>query len=184
MPKSGPPTMGAVTFVEAELLARAQHAVDEVLPDGVFVEVFDGVLAVNPPPSFEHALITDRLGRQLDRSAPAGLVVNWAGVGVYERDDPHAEYQVPDVVVFRAPGPRSGRLTGDDVDVVVEVVSPANRHQHDYPAAVAARATRFRIPWALVIDPDTRTAVWWRAGSRHRTGPNWAADLDLESILG
>ena len=55
--------MGAVTFVHADLLARAQHAVEDLLPEGVYVEVLEGMLVVNPPPSFRHAELTERLGQ-------------------------------------------------------------------------------------------------------------------------
>jgi Uma2 family endonuclease len=169
--------------VDAGLLARAQHAVDQVLPDGVFVEVLEGMLVVNPPPSYDHAVLTDRVGRELERLAPSGSTVNWAGVGVYEDDRPDAEYQVPDVVVFRSPRPGAARLVGADVDVVVEVVSPANRRQGDYPAAVAARAVRYRIRWVLVVDPDSRSLRWFRDGDPCTSSPDWAEALDAAVLF-
>ena len=88
---------------DVDLLARAQHAVDEVLPDGVQVEVLDGLLVVNPPPSLSHAELTVRLAALLTALAPGELRVNPAGIGVYEHDDAGAEYQIPDVVVYRPP---------------------------------------------------------------------------------
>jgi Uma2 family endonuclease len=172
-----------VTFVDAGLLALAQHAVDEVLPDGVVVEILEGMLVVNPPPSLEHAVLTDRVGRALERVAPVGSAVNWASIGVYEHNSPDAEYQVPDVVVYRAPAPGASRLVGADVDVVVEVVSPANRRHPDYPAAVATRAPRYRIVWALVVDPDARSLQWFRDGVAHPGGPVWASGLHAAEIF-
>ena len=176
--------MVRVTFVDGSLLARAQHAVDEVLPDGVFVEVLEGMLVVNPPPSLGHGLLTDRVGRELERLAPPGLTVNWAGMGVYEHNSAQAEYQVPDVVVFRSPGPGAARLLGTDVEAVVEVISPANRRQGDYAAAVAARAARYRISWALVIDPDARSMSWFRNGDRSPVGADWVASPDATVLFG
>ena len=172
-----------MTFVDAGLLARAQHAVDEVLPDGVVVEILEGMLVVAPPPSLDHAVITDRVGRALERLVPAGSVVNWAGVGVYEHDSPDAEYQVADVVVFHSPAPGAARLVGADVDVVVEVVSPANRRHLDYPAAVAVRAARYRIAWTLIVDPDTQSLRWFHDGGAHPAGPAWAASLDAAALF-
>lgn len=172
-----------MTFVDAGLLARAQHAVDEVLPDGVFVEVLEGMLVVNPPPSFDHAILTDRVGRSLERLAPPELAVNWAGVGVYEHDSPDAEYQVPDVVIFHRPRTGATRLLGSGVEVVVDVVSPANRRHDDYPAAVAARAVRYRIPWTLIVDPESRSLRWYHNGAHH-PGPDWAAPFDTAALFG
>ena len=156
---------------------------DEVLPDGVVVEILEGMLVVNPPPSLEHAVLTDRVGRALERLAPTSSAVNWAGIGVYEHDSPSAEYQVPDVVVYRAPGPGAARLVGADVDVVVEVVSPANRRHPNYPLAVATRATRYRIAWALVVDPDVRSLQWFHDGVARPGGPTWAAGLDPAALF-
>jgi Uma2 family endonuclease len=102
---------------------------------------------------------------------PAGLAVNWAGTGVYEHDSPDAEYQVPDVVVFRPRAPGATRLVGADVDVVVEVVSPANRRHLDYASAVAARAARYGITWTLIVDPDVRSLRWFHDGAAHPAGP-------------
>lgn len=171
-----------MTFVDAGLLARAQHAVDEVLPEGVFVEVLGGMLVVNPPPSFAHAVLTDRVGRELERLAPPGLRVNWAGVGVYAHGSADAEHQVPDIVIFRSLRTGVDRLLGTDVEAVVEVVSPANRRHGDYPDAVAARAVRFRVPWALVVDPDTRSLRWYHEGEHHPP-PDWATALDATDLF-
>jgi Uma2 family endonuclease len=173
-----------VTFVEAGLLARAQRAVDDVLPDGVTVEVLEGMLVVNPPPSLDHALLTDRIGHRLERLVSPGLQVNWAGMGVHEHDGPDAEYQVPDVVVFPSPAPGAVRLVGCDVEAVVEIVSPTNRRQADYATAVAARAVRYGIPWVLVVDPEPRSLRWFHDGEARPAGPDWAADLHAVDLFG
>jgi Uma2 family endonuclease len=169
--------------VDADLLARAQHAVEDLLPKGVYVEVLEGMLIVSPPPAFDHAVLTDRLGDALKRLAPSELSVNWSVMGVYERDSPDAEYQVPDVVVYRRPEPGASRLVGADVELVVEVVSPANRRQQDYPGAVAARAERYGIPWVLIVDPDERALHWFHHGESSPAGPDWAA-LDTATLFG
>jgi Uma2 family endonuclease len=173
-----------VTFVDADLLARAQHAVEDLLPKGTYVEVLEGMLVVNPPLSFSHAVVTDRLTSELKRLVPAGLGVNGSVVGVYEHDSPDAEYQVPDIVVFRDRPAGTERLTGGDVEAVVEVVSPTNRRQADYPGAVAARAARYRIPWTLIVDPDKRTLQWFHHGGERATGPAWSEGLTAEAVFG
>ena len=173
-----------MTVVDTDLLARAQHAADKVLPKGVHVEVLGGMLVVNPPPSFSHADVTDRVGDELKRLAPPGLRVTTTVMGVFEHDSPEAEYQIPDVVVFRRPAPGTARLLGTDVEVVVEVVFPANRRLPDYDGAVAERAERYRIPWVLIVDPEARTLQWYGDGRPHPTGPDWAAGLDGATLFG
>jgi Uma2 family endonuclease len=170
-----------VTYVDADLLARAQHAVEDLLPKGVYVEVLEGMLVVSPPPSADHGMLIDRLGEQLKALAP-GFTVNWASIGVYDQDSPDAEYQVPDIVVFRGPLPRGARLVGAKVELVVEVVSPANRRQRDYSGAIAARAERYGIPWALIVDPDARALHWYHQGQVSAAGPDWAV-LDAGTLF-
>jgi Uma2 family endonuclease len=172
-----------VTYVDADLLARAQHAVEDLLPKDVYVEVLEGMLVVNPPPSFAPAKLTERLGDALKGVVPRGLMVNRSVMGVYQHDSPDAEHQVPDIVVYRAPRPGTARLVGSDVELVVEVVSPANRRQNDYPGAVAARAERYGIPWVLVVDPDERALRWFHRRAASSTGPDWAT-LDADAVFG
>src|SRR6476620_5014730 len=102
-----------MSLVDASLLARAQHAVDELVPEGVRVEVLDGLLVVNPPASLAHAELTARLAALLTERAPSGLAVNATGVGVFHDTGGLAEYQIPDVTVYRAT--RAERLVGTDV---------------------------------------------------------------------
>jgi len=112
----------------------------ELAAAGVRVEILDGMVVVNHPGFYGHGLLTDRIGELLKARISSGLAVNWAGVGVYERDEPGATYQVPDIVVSRRP--TGERLIGAVVEVVVEVVSPANRRLADYEHAVIAREGR------------------------------------------
>lgn len=172
-----------MTAVGTDFLALAQHAADKVLPKGVHVEVLEGMLVVNPPPSFNHSVATGRVGRALERLVPSDLTVEWVTIGVFEQDRSDAEYQIPDVVVFRRPAPGAARLTADDVEVVVEVVSLSNRRLSDYDGAVAERAERYRIPWVLIVDPDERTLQWFGDGKAHDTGPEWATDLDATTLF-
>src|SRR5262245_52005595 len=111
-----------MSVLDAGLLARAQHAVDELVPEGIRVEVLDGLLVVNPPASLSHGELTARLAALLVARAPAGLAVNATGVGVYRDTAPLAEYQVPDVAVYTRP-PEAERLLGSDVELVAEVIS-------------------------------------------------------------
>jgi Uma2 family endonuclease len=171
-----------VSIVASELLARAQHAVDEILPKGTRVEVLDGTLVVNPPPSYHHALTTAQLGEAISRVVPGGCEVNWAGLGVYERDSADAEYQIPDITVFRPLASGRERITGADVELVVEIVSPANRRMARYEQTLADRAERYGIAWVLVVDPATRTATWWAHGGQQGHGPGWAEGVALDSL--
>ena len=173
--------MATMSVVDSELLARAQHAVDELVPEGVRVEILDGLLVVNPPASLAHGELTSRVAALLEAAAPGDLAVNATGIGVYRSDDARAEYQVPDVVVYRRPTD-AARLIGPDVELVAEVVSPANRRQSDYEAAVVTRATDYGISWVLIVDADTRLARWWHDGTETATGPNWAAHVDTDAI--
>jgi Uma2 family endonuclease len=72
---------------------------------------------------------------------------------------------------------------GRDVELVVEVVSPANRRQNDHFGAVAARAERNGMPWVLVVDPDERALRWFHRGAVSSTGPDWAT-LDAAAVFG
>ena len=170
-----------MSLVDADLLARAQHAVDELVPEGIRVEVLDGLLVVNPPPSLAHAELTTRVASLLAGRAPAGLTVNAAGVGIFREAGALAEYQVPDVTVYRRPAD-SERLLGSDVELVAEVVSPANRRQASYEDAVVSRASAYGIAWVLIVDPDARTIRWWHHGAERSSGPPWAADVDAATV--
>ena len=55
--------VGAMSLVATEVLARAQHPVDEFVPEGVRVEILDGLLVLNPPASLAHGELTGRLAR-------------------------------------------------------------------------------------------------------------------------
>ena len=173
-----------MAVVDVDLLARAQHAVDGVLPQGVRVEVLDGLLVVNPPPSLSHGEVTLRLATILAASAGDDVRVNPTGIGVYEHDDAGAEYQIPDVTVYRSPGQRAGdRLIGADVELVAEVVSPANRRTVDYESAVVRRAVRYGIAWVLIVDPAQATVRWWHRGVEQAHGPAWAAGVDVAALF-
>ncbi len=87
---------------------------------------------------------------------------------------------MPDVVAYRRPTD-AARLVGHDVELVAEVVSPANRRQLDYEAAVVSRATDYGIKWVLIVDPDTRLARWWHDGAETVTEPHWAAHIGTDA---
>jgi len=89
-----------MTLVDGDPLVGAQHVAAELVADGIRVEVLNGMVVVNPPASYGHGVLTDRIGELLKARVPSDLAVNWAGMGVHECDDPGATYQVPDIVVF------------------------------------------------------------------------------------
>ena len=173
--------MATMSLVDSELLARAQHAVDELVPEGVRVEILDGLLVVNPPASLAHGELTNHIAALLNVVAPSDLTVNATGIGVYRNDDPRSDYQVPDVVAYRRPTDAL-RLVGRDVNLVAEIVSPPNRRQADYETAVVTRATDYAISWVLIVDPESRTARWCHNGTETPDGPEWAASVDTGAI--
>lgn len=180
---TGPVPSVPMTSAHDRLLARAQHAVDEIVPEGVRVEVLDGAIIVNPPPSPKHGRVVFRLAQEMAALVPAELTVDPTGIGVYEHDHPDAEYQVPDVTVYRSESVAPLRLTGAVVELAAEVISPANRRQRAYEQSIVERAGRYGIAWVLVIDPDAPSARWWHDGIEVAGGPSWTAGLDLDAVL-
>jgi len=99
---------------------------EEDLPDeDRLVELLEGTLVVNAPPSGLHQLAVKRLVQRIDSSASAGYeAVEAVGVRI-----PGGSYFIPDVALVSVE-----RLTADtstfepaDVALVAEVVSPSSQ---------------------------------------------------------
>jgi Uma2 family endonuclease len=165
----------------AEDLAEVQRRVDHHLPPGWQAELLGGRVVVNPPAGYRHNRFADRVQRFFLERMPDGLDATVLGEGVYRRDG-FGEYMVPDVVVFRPDRVENDRLHGDAVELVGEIVSPANRREADYESEVVERAVRFGVPWVLIVDPDARTVRWWHDGRARNHGPPWTADLTWQHL--
>lgn len=92
------------------------------------VEIDDGALLVNPPPTFEHDRAGSRLAQALMRAAPPApleVVVPAAAVLLRRR------VRVPDLVVVRADlVPRRARYAPlESLVLAVEVESPSSRRR-------------------------------------------------------
>ena len=162
-------------------LAVIQRAVDERLPPGWRAEVLGDRLVVNPPSGHSHNRLADRIYRLFLSRLPGNLDVAMLGEGVYQSTGV-SEYMVPDVVVFQTDGIVQDRLIGRNVELVVEVVSPANRREANYEFAVAERASRYSIPWALIVDPEALTLHWWHDSQPVDNGPGWAGVISWSDL--
>lgn len=135
-------------WTEADLLA---------LPDTIQrLELLEGTLLVNPPPSTPHQLLSVNLVVALRAACPAHCVVVEA-VGVRAPDN---TVLIPDVlVVQREPAlrNRSGIHDPADVVLVVEIVSPSSRTADRLTKpAIYAQAG---IPSYWRVEPDAGPSV-------------------------
>jgi Uma2 family endonuclease len=94
-------------------------------PESALIEVHDGALIVNPPPTGAHQLRADAIRAWLAERLPDHRVLTAVGI----RFDDASGY-IPDVVVFRAGRPADLEqpwFSAADVALVVEVVSPGTK---------------------------------------------------------
>ena len=167
-------------FVVDEL-AGIQRGVDDLLPPGWRAEILGDRLVVNPPSGYEHNRLADRVQRLFLSRLPDHLDATVLGEGVY-RDTGHAEYMVPDVVVFKPGQVNQDRLLGRDVELVGEIVSPTNRREADYEHEIVERASRFGIEWVLIVDPVTHTVSWWHESQPVDHGPKWTGEISWSDL--
>ena len=90
--------------------------------DNARIELLDGALLVNPPPTVAHQVLTFRLAMALAAACPVGLHVV-VGVGVRLAT---GRILVPDVAVVVIPDPGAKVLEAGDVRLAVEIVSPGS----------------------------------------------------------
>ncbi|WP_157982545.1 Uma2 family endonuclease [Nocardiopsis sp. FIRDI 009] len=129
------------------------------VPPGFRVEVLEGAIVMSPTPSKKHAGVLSRLHGQLFEQLPNGR----SAVQVCSVEAPEGEdFATPDLMIVPvAVEEEDGWLVSpDDVDCVVEVVSPSN-HTNDTKIKPTLYA-RWRIPVYLVIDPRNGTnRLYW-----------------------
>lgn len=112
-------------------------------------EAWDGVLHVNPPPSYKHERLASSLHRLLGPCADAaGLeLVGTVGIGVRDNN------RVPDLALQR---PQDARPQWQPTAALaVEIVSPG-----DETWAKLSFYAAHDVDELLVVDPDKRTIDW------------------------
>jgi Uma2 family endonuclease len=115
-----------------------------------FDEVWDGVLHVNPAPSFEHSNITHQMMMLLDAPArAAGLIPGVGGVniGLSKRN-----FRIPDAGLHR---PGTAGLWLPTAALVVEIRSPNDETWEKLPFYAQQN-----VDEVLIIEPSTRTVKW------------------------
>jgi Uma2 family endonuclease len=127
-----------------ELLERRRR-----LGQDRFDEVWEGVLHVNPAPSYEHQRLSQRLAVILDPLASAaGLEAVVGGVNL---GDPR-DYRIPDGSLHR---PGSGGTYLPSAELVVEIVPPDD----DTWKKLAVYAAH-QVDELLIVDPEKRRVDW------------------------
>jgi Uma2 family endonuclease len=112
-------------------------------------EVWDGVLHVNPPPSFVHERVASSLHRLLGPYADAANLHLVGTVGIGVKDD----NRIPDLTLQR---PRDAEPQWQQTAaLVIEIVSPADksRDKFDFYAG-------HEVDEVLIVDPEKRTVDW------------------------
>ncbi len=139
-------TRATLTFVRAAMVhpqlldERSQLGIDR------WDEVWDGVLHMVPPPSFEHQCLATDLALVLRDLVPRGLRVV-VQAGVFESNK---NYRVPDVIVAD-PAEAAKRGLDGRAELVVEVLSPGDESRNKF-AFYASRGVR--EVW--LFEPATR----------------------------
>ena len=135
-------------------MVAALSTIDEILdalPESTRVEVHDGKVVVNPPPTGRHQLVVDSVQDWL-KARRATRVLTGIGI-VFDV----AQRFVPDIVVV-APGaeidPDATWQQPDRFELVVEVLSPSSRR--DDPGIKRDHYHGAGLAYWLV-DPEART---------------------------
>jgi Uma2 family endonuclease len=152
MPEGTRGTLGGVPTlvqdpapVEFEQLLERRRA----LGQDRFDEVWEGVLHMNPAPSYEHQRLSQRLAVILDPLASAaGLEAVVGGVNVGDPGD----YRIPDGSLHR---PGSGGSYLPSAELAVEIVSPDDDTWKKLGFYAAHQVNEL-----LIVDPEKRRVDW------------------------
>ena len=132
-----------------------------------FDEMWDGVLHMNPAPSYEHQRISQQLAVILDPLArAAGLEAVIGGVNIGTADG----YRIPDGSLHR---PGSGGTYLSTAALALEIVSPGDE-TWDKLAFYASR----RVDELLIVDPQERRVDWLGLGPNGEYAP-----LDTSGLI-
>ncbi|MHB1861183.1 MAG: Uma2 family endonuclease [Solirubrobacteraceae bacterium] len=138
-------------------------------------EVWDGVLHVNPPPSFAHERLASELHWLLrPHAVGAGLYLAGAvGVGVKNNN------RVPDLALQR---PEDAQPQWQQTAaLVVEIISPGDETMDKLPFYAA-----HDVDELLIVDPQTRSVQWLRltGGSYEPAEHSSLIDLGPDALSG
>jgi Uma2 family endonuclease len=120
-------------------------------------EVWEGVLHMIPPPSFEHERLQAKLIRLLGPYADAAQLTITGGIGIgVDKND----YRVPDLTLAR---PGAQIQWNETAALVVEIVSPGDKSRDKLPFYAA-----HHVDEVVIVDPAKRTVDWLAlAGDRY-----------------
>jgi Uma2 family endonuclease len=112
-------------------------------------EVWQGVLHMNPPPSFAHERISSSLHRLLGPYADAANLYLVGTVGIGVTDD----NRIPDLTLQR---PQDAEPQWQQTAaLVVEIISPKDKSEVKLPFYAA-----HNVDEVLFVDPEKRTVDW------------------------
>ena len=98
-----------------------------LLPEDKCEEIVEGVSRHMPPASFDHARAIERIRDTLrDRLPRKQFEILSSNFGQLIRKSP-LTYRVPDLAVYRKAGLKAEHYVTSAPDLIVEVISPANR---------------------------------------------------------
>jgi len=150
--------------VEFQVLLDRRHR----LGQDRFDEVWEGVLHMNPAPSYEHQRVSQQLAELLGPLArAAGLEAVVGGVNVGTPDD----YRIPDASLHR---PGSGGSFLATAVLVVEIVSAGDETALKPPFYAA-----HEVQELVSVDPAARTVGWLALaadGEYHAVGRSGVID--------
>lgn len=146
--------MSAVLFREAPPVVDA--LIEQRRRTGIdrLDEVWEGVYVVNPPPSFRHAIVADRIAALLRSHAETRRLVVTREVGLGRPDD----HRIPDVVIADTADLDDRRHYLLTAKIVVEVLSP-NEASDKRPFYLA-----HGVAEVVHVDLVRRTVEWWAVG--------------------
>src|SRR5260370_29188911 len=98
-----------------------------LLPEDKCEEIIEGVPRRMPPPSYDHAHTLRRIFLAFDSRLDARVwQVEAFNTGQLIRRNPFT-YRIPDVAIYRKQGFRAEHYIISTPELIVEVISPANR---------------------------------------------------------
>jgi len=128
-------------------------------------ELHEGVLIVTPRAAPLHQRVACRLLTELDHQLPGGWEM-LADVEVVTQAGFPARVRVPDVVVTRSEIVEANppRLTADQVQLAVEIISPGSRDTDTLVKPVEYANCDIPYYWVIDLDPPVSLVAYHLAG--------------------
>lgn len=138
---------------------QGEFTIDDImaLPEGVRVELIDGMLYDMAPPTTVHQVIAQQMLIQISLGIEENngeCIPLIAPVGVKLHEDDNKNYLEPDVVVVCDRGKIHRDMVHGAPDFVAEVLSPSTKGRDMYLKLVKYQGAGVREYW--IIDPDSR----------------------------